>query len=293
MNLAQHLLLHKAPDSSHTTGIQTKCDLSVLLQFEKSLPLTAPVIINNQIEDNSEDTNITKHIDFVPSKKPKFISRDDLFLTARNKMVPAFNPKNPHRRHLPVNYTQLQKRLSTSLFKHVLSKITKTKPSKIGAQEIQILNLIISAPQTGFALCRRAESQFTKFDSFNKRTALVILKLYRARKFSKAFMRLDLKRLLKILLRTVVLKDGARWALKIMFLFLKDALDRQEHFQVLAQVNMDISSDENLGEDKNLIFKDLGGPQVKGDCLGHSVASCVDYWSTRASFRDLILFWSC
>lgn len=143
------------------------------------------------------------------------------------------------------------------LFSKLLGQIEKMKLIKIGKEEVRVIYLVISTPDLPFQMKLRAEKILLANKSFTKDFALSSLSLYRNKKFSRVFLGSRLAQFLKILIRSLQNKESALKCLKILFLFLEDALEDSSLCSIIGETNIAFSSQENLAEDKNLVLASL------------------------------------
>lgn len=143
------------------------------------------------------------------------------------------------------------------LFSKLLSQIEKMKMIKIGKEEVRVIYLVLSTPDMPFQMKLQAECILLTNKTFSRDFALSSLSLYRQKKFSGVFYRTQLPLFLQILIKSLKNKESALKCLKIIFLFLEDALEDNSLYSIIGQTNITFSSEENLSEDKNLILESL------------------------------------
>lgn len=147
------------------------------------------------------------------------------------------------------------------LFSKLLKQIEGMKMIKIGKEEVRIIYLVLSTPNMPFQMKLQAENILLTNKTFSRDFALSSLSLYRQKKFSSVFYRTKLQLFLRILIKSLQNKESALKCLKIIFLFLEDALEDNSLYSIIGQTNIAFSSEENLSEDKNLILANLAPPR--------------------------------
>lgn len=147
-----------------------------------------------------------------------------------------------------------------TLFSKLLNQIKNMKIIKIGKEEVRVIYMVIATPEIPLEMKLQAESILLRNKSFTKEFALSTLSLYKTRRFSSVFYTKKLNIFLKILIESLKKKDSALKCLKIIFLFLEETLTNSSLYSIIGEINMIFSSEENLSEDKNLIFASLNSP---------------------------------
>ena len=143
------------------------------------------------------------------------------------------------------------------LFDKLITKIEGMKLIKISKEEVRIIYLVISTYNMPFEMKLKAEKILLQNRTFSKDFALSSLSLYKNKKFTNVFYKSKLKDFIKILIESLKNKDSSLQCLKIIFIFLEETLKNNSLYSIIGEINMIFSSEENLAEDKNLIFANL------------------------------------
>lgn len=143
------------------------------------------------------------------------------------------------------------------IFGFILHKINRLNPKKIDKSDIKITHLIISSENIPLSIKRRAERIFLKPAIFSKESINSAIFLYNNSKFSKIFIKHDIKKFILKLFDSLSNKTSNLKTLKLIFSFLESSIENRSLSSIIGEINLFISSNENIIEQNNFILNDL------------------------------------